>query len=170
MIWSKNRVIGSVSLPELSDGSHKLSVYVEAHWGTGSYYGDSETVHFTVETTTPKIKTLSSTNQTYTETNVPLIFTLDKANWTGYSLDGQENISISGNFTLNGLLNGLQNVIVYGNDTRGNMSASKTISFTVVVAKPESFPVVLGAAFSVGVVALAAAGLLVYHKKNSSLV
>ena len=39
MIWSKNRVIGSVSLPELSDGPHTLSVYVEAHWGGGAVLG-----------------------------------------------------------------------------------------------------------------------------------
>ncbi len=161
MIWSKNRVIGSVMLPELSDGSHTLSVYVEA-----DSYWDSETVHFTVETTTPKIKVLSPINQTYTETNVPLMFTLDKANWTGYSLDGKDNNTISGNFTLNGLPNGLHNVTVYANDTYGNMGASKTISFTVAVAQPESFPLMPVAAASIVAAALVAAGLLVYHKKH----
>jgi hypothetical protein len=166
MIWSKNRVIGSVRLPELSDGLHTLSVYVEAHWGTGSRYWDSETVHFTVETTTPKIKALSPINQTYTETNVPLMFTLDKANWTGYSLDGEQNITINYNFTLNGLPNGLHNLTVYANDTYGNMGASETISFTVAVAEPESFPVVLGVACSF-TVALVVACLLVYRKNNS---
>ena len=168
LIWSKNRVIGSTMLPELSDGSHTLSVYVEAHWGTGSSYWDSETVHFTVETTTPKIKTLSPINQTYTETNVPLMFTLDKANWTGYSLDDEENITISGNFTLNGLPNGMHNLTVYANDTYGNMGASETISFTVAVAEPEFFPVVPVAAVSVVAVALVVAGMLVYHKKLKS--
>jgi hypothetical protein len=160
MIWSKNRVIGSVMLPELSDGSHTLSVYVEA-----SSYWDSETVHFTVETTTPKIKVLSPINQTFTETNVSLMFTVDKANWTGYSLDCEENIPISGNFTLIGLPNGLHNVTVYANDTYGNMGASETINFTVAVAEPESFPVVPFAAIAI-VAAIVAAVLLVYHKKR----
>ena len=169
MIWSKNRVEGSVTLPELSDGSHTLSVYVEARWGTGSSYWDSETVHFSVETTTPKIKLLFPINQTYTETNVPLMFTVDKANWTGYNLDGQENNTISGNFTLNGLPNGLHNVTVYANDTYGNMGASKTINFTVAVAEPESFPVVPVVAVFILVVALVAAGLLVHHKNSNKL-
>lgn len=169
MIWSKNRVIGSVTLPELS-GTHTLSVYVEAHWGTGSSYWDSETVHFTVQTTTPKIKTLSPINQTYTETNVPLMFTLDKANWTGYSLDGEQNNTINDNFTLNGLPNGLHNLTVYANDTYGNMGTSKTINFTVAVAEPESIPVVPVAAVSIVAVAFVAAGLLVYHKCKAKTV
>ncbi|HEX7482914.1 MAG TPA: hypothetical protein VF350_05565, partial [Candidatus Bathyarchaeia archaeon] len=169
MIWNKNRVIGSVNLPELSDGSHKLSVYVEARWGTGSSYWDSEIVYFTVQTTTPKIKTLSPINQTYTETNVPFMFTVNKANWIGYSLDGQENNTISGNFTLNGLPNGLHNVTVYANDTYGNMGASETISFTVAVAEPESFPVVLGIAVSF-TVALVVVGLFVYYKRKSKTI
>ncbi len=170
MIWSKNRVIGSVMLPELSDGPHTLSVYVEAHWVTGPSCWDSETVHFTVETTTPKIKALSPINQTYTETNVPLMFTVDKANWTGYSLDGQENNTISGNFTFNGLPNGLHNVTVYANDTYGNMGASETIGFIVAVAKPESFPVVPAATIFVVVVALVAAGLFIYRKWKAKTV
>jgi hypothetical protein len=160
MIWSKNRVSGSVNLPELSEGSHILSVYVEA--GSRFY---SETVHFTVETTTPKIKVLSPINQTYVETNVPLMFTVDKASWTGYSLDGEENIPISGNFTLIGLSNGLHNVTVYANDTYGNMGASKTINFTVAVAEPECFPIVPITALVV-VAVIVVAGLLVYHKKH----
>ena len=161
MIWNKNRVIGSIRLPELSDGSHTLSVYVE------SSYRDSETVHFTVETTTPKIKMLSPINQTYTEKNVPLMFTLDKANWTGYSLDGQENSTISGNLTLNGLPNGMHNLTVYANDTYGNMGTSETISFTVAVAEPESFPVVPVAAVSI--VAVVVAVLLCRrHRKTIS--
>jgi hypothetical protein len=53
MIWNKNRVEGSVTLPELSDGAHKISVYVKANWGNGSSYWDSETVYFTVESTSP---------------------------------------------------------------------------------------------------------------------
>jgi hypothetical protein len=53
LIWNKNRVEGFVTLPELSDGSHTISVYGEAIWGNRSRYGDSETVYFSVETTPP---------------------------------------------------------------------------------------------------------------------
>ena len=165
LIWNKNRVIGSVRLPELSDGSHTLSVYVEARVETGTSYWDSETVYFTVETTPPKIKVLSPITQTYTETNVSFMFTLDKANWTGCSLDGEENITISGNFTLIGLPNGMHNLTVYANDTYGNMGASETVSFTVAV--PEPFPFVpVAAAVAVVAVAAVSAGLLLYFRKR----
>jgi hypothetical protein len=60
MIWSKNRVEGSLTLPDLSDGSHKISVYAEAKWGNGSSYWDSETVYFTVQTTMPSPSSTAS--------------------------------------------------------------------------------------------------------------
>jgi hypothetical protein len=170
LIWNKNRVEGSVTLPELSDGPHTISVYVTARMSIGFSYWDSETVHFTVETTTPKIKVLSPINQAYTETSVPLMFTVDKTNWTGFSVDGKENNTISGNFTLYGLPNGLHNLTVYANDTYGNMGKSETISFATAVAEPEFFPVVPVAAVFLVVVALVAAGLLVYYKRKRSLV
>jgi hypothetical protein len=76
MIWNKNRVEGSVTLPELSDGSHAISVYVEAQWGNGSSYGDSETVHFTVKTTPPSSPSLSpSSTSIITPTLQPTIKT-----------------------------------------------------------------------------------------------
>jgi hypothetical protein len=165
LIWNKNRVTGSMSLPELSDGSHRLSVYVEADAGTGKSYWDSETVYFTVETTPPKIKVLSPLNQTYTETSVSLAFKLDKqANWTSYSIDNEGNVTVTGNVSLKGLLNGLHNLTVYANDTYGNMGASETISFTVAV--PEPFPFVPVAVASATTTTVVAIGVLVYFKKR----
>jgi hypothetical protein len=166
LIWNKNRVTGSISLPELSEGSHGLSVYVEADAGTGESYWDSETVYFTVETTAPKIKVLSPLTQTYTETSVSLVFTLDRqANWTGYSIDNEENVTVTGNVSLTGLPNGLHNLTVYANDTYANMGTSETISFTVDV--PNSFSVVPIAVVSAVVVSVAASAVfLIYSKKR----
>jgi hypothetical protein len=165
LVWNKNHVTGSISLPELSDGSHRLSVYVEADAGTGESYWDSETVYFTVEATPPKIKVLSPLNQTYTETSVSLVFTLDRqANWTGYSVDNEENVTVTGNASLTGLLNRLHNLTVYSNNTYGNMGASETISFTVAV--PELFPFVPVAVASATTAAVVAIGVLVYFKKR----
>ena len=164
LIWNKNRVEGSVTLPELSDGSHRLSVYVEARVETGESYWDSETVYFTVETTPPKIRVLSPIAQTYTERNVSLVFTLDKqANWTSYGLDGEENMTISGNLTLIGLPNGLHTLTLYANDTYGNMGVSEMVTFTVEV--PEAFPV-LPVTVAAVIAVSAGAGLLLYHLKR----
>ena len=120
---------------------------------------------YVLEHTPPKITLLSPLNQTYNETSLPLVFTADKTvNWTGYSLDGRQNVTITGNDTIPNIPNGLHSITVYANDTFGNMGAS-TISFTV--AKPEPFPTVTVAAVSGAIVAVVvAAGLLIYFKKH----
>jgi hypothetical protein len=51
----------------------------------------------------------------------------------GYSLDGQDNVTVTGNATLSGLSSGLHNVTVYANDTAGNMGVSETIKFTTAL-------------------------------------
>jgi parallel beta-helix repeat protein len=119
---------------------------------------------YLLETTPPKISFLSPLNQTYNETSVSLVFAVDKSvDWMGYSLDGEQNVTLTGNSTVAGMLNGLHSIIVYANDTFGNTGASETFSFTV--AKPEPFPFVPVAAASVAV-GLIAAGFLVYFKKH----
>jgi parallel beta-helix repeat protein len=120
-------------------------------------------------TTPPKISVLSPLNQTYNETSIPLVFTVDKlVNWTGYSFDGEPNVTVTSsslltNITIANVTNGVHNVTVYANDTYGNMGASETVTFTVAV--PELFPVVLVVA-SVITVAVIGAGLLFYFKKR----
>ncbi len=94
-----------------------------------------------------------------------LNFTLSKpATWMGYSLDGEENVTVTGNATLSGLSSGLHNVTVYAKDAFENEAASKTITFTV----KEPFPVVpIAAGVAVVVVVIVAAGLLFYRRKRS---
>jgi hypothetical protein len=112
----------------------------------------------------PEIKVLSPANQLYNESSVSLNFTVNKpANWTGYSLDGDENVTVTGNTTLTGLSSGLHNVTVYVRDEFNNTGASETISFTVT---EEPFPVVPVAAASVAGVAIAGVSLLLYFKKR----
>jgi hypothetical protein len=121
-------------------------------------------------TIAPKISIQSPLNQSYKVSNVSLsfsvkVFSPDKAPmWLGYSLDGEQNVTITGNTTLTGLSNGLHNVTVYANDTFGNQGASQTVTFTVAV--PEPFPTALVAAASGASIALVSVGLLVYFKKR----
>jgi parallel beta-helix repeat protein len=108
----------------------------------------------------PEIAVLSPIAQTYNETSVPLVFTVSKlTNWTGYSLDGKEPITVTGNMTLTGLSNGSHNVTVYAKDLVDTEN-SETVWFNV--AAP--FPVVPVAVVIVAVVI--AAGLLVHFKKR----
>lgn len=124
-------------------------------------------------TTPPKISVLSPRNQTYNETSIPLVFTVDKrVNWAGYSFDGEPSVTVTSSIlnssarvvTIANVTNGVHNVTVYANDTYGNMGASETVTFTVAV--PEPFPAVPVAVASVAVVAVVIAGLLVYFKKR----
>jgi hypothetical protein len=113
----------------------------------------------------PQISVLSPTSQTYNETSVSLVFAVDEpVNWTAYSLDGEDNVTITGNTTIADLPNGLHNVTVYANDTLGNMGVSEIINFTIAI--PQPFPVVPIAVASIASVVIVSAALLVYFKKR----
>lgn len=120
---------------------------------------------YVLEHTPPKISLLSPLNETYNETSLSIVLAVDKpVNWTGYSVDGKENVTFTGNTTITGLSNGLHSIAVYANDTFGNMGVSGLISFTVAV--PEPFPTVAVAIASAVVIAFVGAGLVVYLKKR----
>jgi len=91
----------------------------------------------TEDTTPPAVSILSPENKTYAVKDVPLTFTVDETtSWIGYSLDGQANVTITGNITLTSLLGGSHHVVVFANDTAGNMGASNTVHFTVDTTPP----------------------------------
>jgi hypothetical protein len=124
--------------------------------------------------TPPKINVLSPLSQTYNVSSVSLVSNADKAvNWSSYSLDGQQNITFSGNTNLTEISNGLHNITVYAQDTFGNIGSSNTISFTIAKPEPKSFPVVPVAAVAVAValvaVVIVALLLLRRHRKPASL-
>jgi len=131
-------------------------------------YGKPDTSYIPpIERTHLEIRGLSPLNQMYNESSVSLVFTLDKpVNWTGYSLDGKDNVTITGNTTLTGLTSGLHNITVYANGTFGNMGASETINFTV--EKPETLPIVTIVAASMASV-VACVGVFFYFKKCKNL-
>ena len=91
---------------------------------------------------------------------------MDKVvNWTGYSLDGKLNETITSNVTITSLTNSLHNITVYAEDTFGNIGSSETITFTVAY---EPFPTIPVAATSAGAsVAIATIGLIYYYKKRN---
>ena len=85
-------------------------------------------------------------------------------NWSGYCLDGSENVTVAGNTTLTGLASGLHNVTVYARDEFNNTGASETVRFTVA---EEPFPVAPIAVASVATIAVVGACLLFYLKKRN---
>jgi parallel beta-helix repeat protein len=113
----------------------------------------------------PQITLLSPVTQVYNESSVDLVFTTNEAvNWTGYSLDGRQNVTVTGNSTITGIPNGSHNLVVYANDTFGNMCSSETLTFSVAVAAP--VPLVLVSAGLGIVVLVVGVGLFYYVKKR----
>jgi hypothetical protein len=125
---------------------------------------DSVTVELPEWASPPTLRIISPENSALTSANVTLEFNVSKqTSWLGYSLDGQDNVTIGGNATVTGLPSGLHNVTVYARDEFGNVGASETVWFSVA----EPFPVVPVAAASAASVAVAVAGLLVYLRRRN---
>jgi hypothetical protein len=171
----------SIMLKHLTSGIHEVNVTVHAYsFYTTPIYGSknipvngtslyqypivvSNAVYFTVEP--PQVLILSPQTTTYNESYVSLMYSINEAtSQICYSIDGQMNITDTGNSTLIELSNGSHNVTVYAVDVFGNIG-SQTIAFTI--AKPEPFPIVTIAAVSlVGIAVVVASISLVFFKKR----
>jgi hypothetical protein len=127
--------------------------------------GWSNTQTMTFPLILPNVTLLLPQNANFSTSNVQLDFAVDQpVSQIAYSLDDQENVTVTGNTTLTGLPNGYHNITVYAVDEAGNTGASETIYFNVEV--PEPFPTASVVAVSVAIVAVTVAGLLVYFKKR----
>jgi hypothetical protein len=173
----------TLDLSGLSDGWHTLTVEAAGtspynpEGGMGSINADvygSDSVKFLYDVAVPTVKVLLQQNQTFTNPDLPLNFTLsEEADWIGYSLDDQTPVTISGNTTLVGLSEGLHNVTVYANDTVGRMGNSETVTFNIIqeseespASEPEPFPTALTIIATAASLSALGAGLLVYFKKR----
>jgi len=184
-LWVKNNYSYpsefSVNLTDIPEGPHCLEVCVVAtalayetrHETDGIYYTTyyvryktigSSTANFTIDTTAPNILSVSMENKTYGNSNIPFVLvTNEPASQVLYSLDGLDNVTISGNSTLTDLSPGNHSVTVYASDLVGNIGTSETVSF--IVAVPEPFPVV-PVVIAIVVITAVAAGLLLIRKRR----
>lgn len=121
--------------------------------------------NFTIDTTPPSVLILSPEATAYDTSDVPLNFTVNESvSQVTYSLDGQKNVTVSGNMTLTELSDGAHNITVYAWDDAGNIGASETVYFSI--KQPEAFPTLLIVAIVV-IVAVVCAILLVYFRRRS---
>jgi hypothetical protein len=155
------------------EGSHSLTIYAEGGgWyppqgvkQSGFFIDGNLTVFFTVDNTPPIVTILSAENKTYYTSDVPLsVLTNEPVAQTSYSLDGQTNITVTGNATLAGLSVGEHNLTVYFWDSAGNIGASKTVTFNISNQKP--FPTAIVAAVSTVVAVAVGTGLLIYFRRR----
>jgi N-acetylneuraminic acid mutarotase len=88
-------------------------------------------------TVPPKLQITSPENKTYSKVN--LAFTINRgAAWIGYSLDNQANVTVKEgtNSTLPDLSQGSHSIILYANDSQGNMGCSNIVYFSVDTIPP----------------------------------
>lgn len=128
-------------------------------------FNSSFLANYEQEVAPPKVSVASPLNETYSTTNVSLAFSINKPfNWAGYSLDGQQNVTLNGNSTILNRTYGSHSMTVYVNDTFGIIGAT-TVIFTM--AKP--FPTAEVAAVSATIaIPLAVVCFLVYFKKRKA--
>jgi hypothetical protein len=121
-------ITGNTTLTGLSDGAHSIVVYAK---DTDGNTAASEAVNFSVDTP-PNVSLLSPQNTTYNSTSITLNFTVNQpAKQLSYSLDGQNNVTITGNTTITDLPNGPHNLTIYATDETNNTKATETIHFTI---------------------------------------
>ena len=153
--WRAN--YASLCLIRTSDGGYVVSGTVFGNTAFIAKISAEPDVH-------PPVVTVSSPKSvTYETGEIPLTFTVNKrASFLSYSLDGQDEVVITGNTTLSDLSVGAHNVTVYAEDSVGLVGASATIQFTVVAPFPTAM--VVG---GVTVAVIVCVGVLVYFKRQS---
>ena len=88
-------------------------------------------------TVPPKLQMTSPENKTYSKVN--LGFTINRgASWIGYSIDNQANVTIKEgtNSSLSGLSQGPHRIILFANDSQGNMGYSNIVYFSIDTIPP----------------------------------
>jgi len=156
-------IAGNTTLAGMSDGTHNLVVYAEDIAGD---VGASETIAFTVDSAAPSVTVDFPESRVYDVADVPLVFVVNEpVSQIAYSLDGQDNVTVTGNVTLNGLSSGAHSITVYAWDNAGNVGASETVTFNTAEPKPGSFPTSLVVAGIVSAIVVGSV-FLVYFKKR----
>jgi hypothetical protein len=167
-----DNIVGSGTLYGLSDGWHGLLV----RGATSLNESFQEMVFFVVDTVPPNVSVLSVENKTYYSVDFPLNFSVNKPfSWVAYNLDNQANVTVDGNTTLTGLSEGSHSIIVYANDTVGNIGSSQTTYFNIAkepeptptpTSQPEPLPTTLVAVASGASVTVVCVGLLLFYLKR----
>jgi hypothetical protein len=124
-----NPVLGASS----TDPSERSWKWDGTEWKEETYHDFM--IRAVVGTGPPKISLLSPKNKAYSTTSIPLWFTVDRtAQWMGYSLDGQANVTITGNTTLS-LSEGSHWISIFASCSYGT-GFSGNVSFTADVTPP----------------------------------
>jgi hypothetical protein len=84
----------------------------------------------------PQIQVTSPENETYRQVTVAYKVNRE-IDWAGYSLDNHRNVTLNGNTELFNLSQGQHSIILYANDSFGNMGSSNKVFFSVDSLPPQ---------------------------------
>lgn len=165
------------------EGVHSMYIladieYLSHHpvWPVSDFVGSgkSDLVSFKVASPVPVVMILSPVQETYSSSDLSLDFTISKSvSWMGFSLDGQDNVTVAGNSTLTDLADGTHQIVVYVTDLAGQTGSSHIRYFTVDTSSPSapfstSFPTTLIMAIAVLVsVVTISFGLVAYFVRRN---
>jgi N-acetylneuraminic acid mutarotase len=153
-------ITGDTELSGLAEGAHSIVVSVNDTLGNLVSAG---TVYFSVDTVPPNIVILFPENKSYGEKDIQSVFTVDEpVSWIGYSLDGQDNMTVTGNVTLAVLPEGSHSLTFYATDLVGNTGDSETVYFVIA-----PFPTVLVVALAATITIVVVAGYLVLKRRKT---
>ena len=125
----------------------------------------SSLVKFAIDKTAPRILSVSIENKTYSTSDLPLnIIVNEPASQVIYSLDGQSNMTVAGNTTLNDVSDGEHILTVSVLDSAGNSGSMETAYFSVDVTEP--LPTVPVAAATFGAVVAAVSVVAIFKKRK----
>jgi len=137
---SGNYTLAIVTLEGISAGFSSLNFQVLK---VGGFNGTATVIPTTgvggtvkVGSPSPKVTITSPLNITYGTGTVNLNFTLaEPAAWVGYSLDGNTNVTITGNTNISAS-DGQHSIVVYANDSAGRTGVSDKVYFTLETSPP----------------------------------
>jgi len=115
-------------LLNLAEGSH--TIVAKAGYAVAC-------VSFTINTVPPYLSIMMPENITHDQSDIPLEYMVAEYPQVSYSLDGKANVSITGNTTLRGIIDGTHNIILYGTSPTGAIFASEPVFFGVDTGPPQ---------------------------------
>jgi N-acetylneuraminic acid mutarotase len=136
-VWSSGASMptarGYLGLAVVDDVLYAIGGFDGEHW----LDANERYLPFGYGTVPPELRVLSPENMTYTSDNVELAISVNRpTTWIGYSLDGRVNVTVKGDVVMSELPDGQHHLIVYVNDTFGNLVSSGAVYFSVDTLPP----------------------------------
>ncbi|OLS22564.1 MAG: hypothetical protein HeimC3_30100 [Candidatus Heimdallarchaeota archaeon LC_3] len=117
-------ILNNITLMDLVSGNYSIILYTQDFSGNEA---SSEIIWF--EINTPPNISVTNLLEYYTSDSLWINYTINEpVLWTGYSFDGNSNITISTNILLTGLSEGSHSIILYATDM-GGVTGKSIIQF-----------------------------------------